>query len=267
MAINQLNNNIMNNFFSYERFSLLVKRQWTENYFILMMGVVVYASIVAVIYSINFDVESNFTLNKSAQTSMFVLGLFAGGTLFANYIFKDFGNKTQTLSFLMTPASHFEKLCVGLFYSLVAFPITFLFVFGAVDFAFVALSGNQSNEIIYKSILDEYQQHSILLNVWITLQVFALLGAIYFGKMSYIKTAFTGFLIIAAGGLLEYFFFKIIIGDDSMHSHNVNLSSENRHNLSAEFNFVNDTTKFITFYLLAPFLAVVAYFKLKEKEV
>lgn len=256
----------MNNFFSYERFSLLVKRQWTENYFILMMGVVVYASIVAVIYSINFDVESNFTLNKSAQTSMFVLGLFAGGTLFANYIFKDFGNKTQTLSFLMTPASHFEKLCVGLFYSLIAFPIAFFFVFGAVDFAFVALSGNQSNEIIYKSILDEYQQHSILLNVWITLQVFALLGAIYFGKMSYIKTAFTGFLIIAAGGLLEYLFFKIIVGDDSLHSH-VNLSSENRHNLSAEFNFVNDTTKFISYYLLAPFLAIVAYFKLKEKEV
>lgn len=266
MAINQLNNNIMNNFFSYERFSLLVKRQWTENYFILMMGVVVYASIVAVIYSINFDVESNFTLNKSAQTSMFVLGLFAGGTLFANYIFKDFGNKTQTLSFLMTPASHFEKLCVGLFYSLVAFPITFLFVFGAVDYTFVALSGNKSNDILYNIILDAYKEYSIFINLWVTLQVFVLLGAIYFSKMSYVKTAFTGFLIIAAGGLLEYLFFKIIIGDDSLHSH-VNLSSENRHNLSAEFNFVNDTTKFISYYLLAPFLAIVAYFKLKEKEV
>ncbi|MET3126182.1 hypothetical protein ABID42_001284 [Arcicella rosea] len=257
----------MNNFFSYERFSLLVKRQWTENYFILMMGVVVYASIVTVIYSINFDVESNYTLEKGKQTAMFILGLFAGGTLFTNYIFKDFGNNIQTMSFLMTPASHFEKLSVGLFYALIAFPITLFFVFGAVDYTFVTLSGNQSNEILYKVILDTYQEYSFFVNVWVALQVFALLGAIYFGKMSYIKTAFSGFLIVAIFILFEYLLFKIIIGDDSQHNHNINLSIENRANLSPAFKFILDASKYALYYALAPFLAVVAYFKLKEKEV
>lgn len=253
----------MNNFFSYERFSLLVKRQWTENYFILMMGVVVYASIVSVIYSINFDVESNYTLNKGAQTSMFVLGLFAGGTLFTNFIFKDFGNKTQTMSFLMTPASHFEKLCVGLFYSLVAFPITFLFVFGAVDFAFVALSGNQSNEILYSLILESYQGYSFFISLWVTLQIFTMLGAVYFGKMSYIKTAFSGFLTIAIFIFIGYLLVKFIIGEE----YNIRMSRADRDSLSGTHKLLDNTIKIYIYYLLAPFFAVITYFKLKEKEV
>lgn len=253
----------MNNFFSYERFSLLVKRQWTENYFILMMGVVVYASIVSVIYSINFDVESNYTLEKGKQTSMFILGLFAGGTLFTNYIFKDFGNKTQTLSFLMTPASHFEKLCVGLFYSLIAFPIAFLFLFGAVDYTFVALSGNKSNEILYSLIIESYQGYSFFVSLWVTLQIFTMLGAVYFGKMSYIKTAFSGFLTIAIFIFIGYLLVKFIIGDDG----NIKISSGDRDNLSGTFKFLDNTLKIYIYYLLSPFFAVITYFKLKEKEV
>ncbi|MEA5403746.1 hypothetical protein VB776_12540 [Arcicella sp. DC2W] len=253
----------MNNFFSYERFSLLVKRQWAENNFILMMGVVVYASIVAVIYSINFDADNHFMLNKGAQTSMFVLGLFAGGTLFTNYIFKDFGNNIQTMSFLMTPASHFEKLCVGLFYSLIAFPIAFLFVFGVVDFAFVALSGNKSNEILYSLIIESYQGYSFFISLWVTLQIFTMLGAVYFGKMSYIKTAFSGFLTIAIFIFIGYLLVKFIIGED----YNIRMSHADRDSLSGTYKFLDNTLKIYIYYLLAPFFAVITYFKLKEKEV
>ncbi len=135
----------MNNFFNYDRFSLLVRRQWTENKLILLMSIVIYASITAIFYAINIDFENENYINKTVQVAMFIIGLFGVVTLFANYIFKDFSNNIQTMSFLMTPASHFEKLCTGLFYALIAFPIAFFFVFSVVDYTFVALSGNKSN--------------------------------------------------------------------------------------------------------------------------
>ncbi len=253
----------MNNFFNYDRFSLLVRRQWTENKLILLMSIVIYASITAVFYAINMDIENGKYINKGVQVAMFNIGLFGGGTLFANYIFKDFSNNIQTMSFLMTPASHFEKLCTGFFYALIAFPIAFLFVFGAVDYAFVALSGNKSNEILYSLIIESYQGYSFFISLWVTLQIFTMLGAVYFGKMSYIKTAFSGFLTIAIFIFIGYLLVKFIIGDDR----NIKISSGDRDNLSGTFKFLDNTIKIYIYYLLAPFFAVITYFKLKEKEV
>lgn len=257
----------MNNFFNYDRFSLLVRRQWTENKLILLMSIVIYASITAVFYAINMDIDNGRYIKKGVQTSMFIIGLFGGGTLFANYIFKDFSNNIQTMSFLMTPASHFEKLCTGLFYALIAFPIALAFVFGMVDFSFVNFSGNPENEVLFTTILKDYLDYKFLVYIWISLQVFILLGTIYFGRMSYIKTLFTGFIIIVAFGLVEYLLFKIIIGSDQQHDRYINLSSENKKELSASFNFLFEASKFSFYYLLSPFLAVITYFKLKEKEV
>lgn len=254
----------MNNFFDYSRFSLLVKRQWTENKFIFLMGIAIFVSITSVLYSINFDSENNYMLNKGIQIMMFVIGLFAGGTLFANYLFKDFGNNIQTMSFLMTPASHFEKISAGMFYAFIVFPIAFFITFGLVDGAFVKLSGNPHNEMLYAMILNSYKEYDFFVNVWIALQMFVILGAIYFGRMSYIKTAFTGFLLLASLVLIQYLLFTIIIGKGS---HNIDMGDDNRHNLSSEFRFMIDGSKYAFYYVLAPVIAVIAYFKLKEKEV
>jgi len=254
----------MNNFFDYSRFSLLVKRQWTENKFIFLMGLVIFVCITAVIYSINFDAENDYMLKRGMQTMMFIIGLLGGGTLFSNYLFKDFGNNSQTLSFLMTPASHFEKITAGMFYALIAFPVVYAITFGLVDGAFVKLSGNPHNEMLYSMVLDSYKDYSFLICVWVALQMFVILGAIYFGRMSYIKTAFTGFLILASLGLIQYLLYKIIIGSGS---HNIDMGDHNRQHLSSEFQFMMDGSKYAFYYLLAPVIAIIAYFKLKEKEV
>jgi hypothetical protein len=261
----------MNNFFDNHRFSLLLKRQWNENYFIFLMGIVIFISITTILYTLNIDKNTDYLLNKDIQVAMFLIGFFSGGTLFANYLFKDFGNTTQSISFLMLPASHFEKLMSGIFYALIVFPLTYFVVFGLVDSVIVAYANSMSvkvnNQILYITIFNDNHEYSSGIFIWICVQVFSIVGAIYFGRMSYIKTAFTGFILLAIIGLWQYLLYKGLVEQDKDINYSVDFNEDNRKNLSAAFNFILMASHFAFNFVLAPFLAVVAYFKLKEKEV
>jgi hypothetical protein len=274
----------MNQYFEISRFNLLVKRIWVENYRFFFMAFSIMIGLGITFYRLSFNTYTGIVGN--VQESYFVVGFLIGGTLFANYIFKDFSQSNQTLSYLLLPASHIEKLLSGLFYVFVLFPIIYTLAFLLVDYVFISyaesvrLSISQGsnkqmvtevNRFLIERVSGKSSVHfpNKMLGVGLiaNLYAFAVLGAIFYTRMSYVKTFFTGFAILVCIGLLSYILHKLCITNLEDRSDFINLSKENYANLLPTTSFLLEATFIGITYFLTPFLIIVSYFKLKEKEV
>ncbi len=272
----------MNNQFNFNRFQLLVKRQWLENKKLFLMGIGVLFGLGILFYSITTSWRGA-NLDFSIQASTLIIGLFLGGSIFANFIFKDFSEKSNSGKFLMLPASHFEKLMAGVFYSLIVFPVIFLAVFFIIDFSFVQYINNKHlvllennkeaiknwrenipflNQILEKPIRDK----QILIGFWLVSQTFTILGSIIFGRWSIIKTAVTGFIIFFIYIFINLFFNKLLI------SHLFETIVENNLGNAMEITkpineIIMKVMAIFTLFILPTILFITSYFKLKEKQV
>ena len=142
----------MNNTFDFNRFSLLVKRQWVENKKLFLMASFALFGLGLFAYSLSTNWD-NGHISESIQVICFMAGLFLAGTFFTNYIFKDFSDKNSTTHFLMTPSSHLEKLLSGSFYSFIAFPIIFFVIYSAIDYFFVGLANSVHHDLVAKNLI------------------------------------------------------------------------------------------------------------------
>ena len=194
----------MNNTFDFNRFSLLVKRQWVENKKLFLMASFAIIGILAILNALIMRWQSG-TTNEVARYVFFNLSLFLSGSIFANYVFKDISDKNSSTSFLLIPASHFEKFLTGILYTFILFPVVFLLLHYAVDFGFVSIGNNikdglkmsgvknlQLYSFIYENN-DIKEELGKIIGFWLVIQAFVLMGAVQFEGRSYIKTAFMGF--------------------------------------------------------------------------
>ena len=276
----------MNNTFDFNRFSLLVKRQWIENKKLFLMASFALFGLGVVFYSFQIDFVTG-KMYPQIQIIVFSLGLFLSGTIFTNFLFKEFSDKNATTSFLQIPASHFEKLSCGLVYSFIIFPIVFILIFNVLDFTMVGIANKIANN--YETLnLQEKLGRSVLLfekffmksetsrtvnsdvdtnaydilTVWFLPMSFLILGSIFYSRLSLIKTIFTGLVILFSVYLLYGFLFKILIGDLS----NQLAGTRNDELMITVKSLALTAWSFIK-YGLTPMLLVIAYFKLKEKQV
>ena len=134
----------MNNIFDFNRFSLLVKRQWVENKKLFLMASFGIVGIIIVIDSLLMRWEYGY-IDVIPRFSIFLLSFYFGGSVFTNYVFKDLSDKNISTSFLLVPASHFEKFLTGVLYAFVVFSMVFLTLFYVVDLGFVSV-GNSIRE-------------------------------------------------------------------------------------------------------------------------
>lgn len=272
----------MNNTFDFNRFSLLVKRQWVENRKLFLMASLSLIGLGMIGYplSTNWDIGQ---ISEAIQVLFFMGGLFFAGTLFTNYIFKDFSDKNNTTHFLMTPASHLEKLLSGGFYSFIVFPIVFLVIYFAIDYFFVGFANSFHDNLVAKNLIHEdilwkdntifYEQLSEkprtflqpLIGMWLMAQSAIIIGTIMFTRWAYIKTAFISFAFIIVLGFLTNYIFDFMIGDYDKQviskTHQMFLLIKPTKDL------MMDITIICFKYVFTPILLIIAYFKLKEKQV
>jgi hypothetical protein len=266
----------MNNFFNFNRFTLLVKRQWVENRKLFLMATLVLLGIGVVIYSVNLDWDLGDLMNVPTRYQIFVMSFFLAGSLFTNYVFKDLSDKNSSTSFLMIPASHFEKQLSACIYVFIIFPIVFLSIFFILDFVFVNIGngiqeeltinkGIKGNKYFFNFIANTKDFQTIfLIMAWVVLQAFVVLGSISFMRWSFIKTGFVGFVILLAISLFVGFMQKIFLNDLYQEVLRVQgnwVYPENNNVLDKEF------LSFILKYVLTPLFLIIGYFKLKEKQI
>lgn len=265
----------MNNTFDFNRFSLLVKRQWIENKKLFLMAIFGIVGILITINSLIMRWESGITY-ETARFSIFNLSLFLSGSIFANYVFKDISDKNSSTSFMLIPASHFEKFLTGVLYVFIVFPIVFLTLSYVVDYGFVNIGNNikdglkvpgvkniqlqtfMVNSKNIREILDE------IIGSWLIIQAFVLMGAAQFEGRSYIKTAFMGFGLLFLIGFVIYLSDKLILSDITQQFQNKGYSREL---IKPTKDMISDILGICLIYVLPPMLLVTTYFKLKEKQV
>jgi hypothetical protein len=265
----------MNNTFDFSRTSLLVKRQWVENKKLFLMASFGIVGIIIVIDSLLMTWEIG-NINIDARFSIFLLSFYFGGSVFTNYIFKDLSDKNSSTSFLLVPASHFEKFLTGVFYTFIVFPIVFLSLFYVVDLGFVTVGNNIKDGLKVPGIKN-IQLHTFMVNskniremsgqiigFWLVIQAFVLAGAVQFEARSYIKTAFMGFALLFLIGFLAYLSNELFLEDITMQFQSKGYSREL---VKPTKDLFDNILGIILIYVLPSILLVITYFKLKEKQV
>ena len=263
----------MNNFFNYHRFALLVRRQWVENRRLFLMALAILLGLGIFFYSFNINWEHGVLFNLEGRMIIFYFSFFLAGSFFTNYIFRDLSDKNSSTSFLLVPASHFEKQLSALLYVFVGFPIAFFILFTIIDYSFVSIGNGIMNDLKSKTGLlpnrmllsylkTDEARLGIMIPAWFCVQAFVILGSISFTGWSYIKTGFTGFatlfVIVLFVGLMQ----KLFLDDLSNE-----LGGTHYFQIKPTRDMLNGYVMFGLKYALTPLFMVIAYFKLKEKQV
>jgi hypothetical protein len=276
----------MNAVFDLNRWSLYFGKQWNENKRRYLLSLAAIGGLLVLWYSFLMIVSPDNPMASRMQGITFYVGLFITGCLFASMIFNDLSEGPKAIHYLLTPVSTFEKLLTAIIYVVVLFFISYTIVFYAIDFIMLQVSN---------SVMNNWLQHhhqtprppQELLNVFITreggdnfyfyilliffgVQSIFLLGSVYFVKNQYIKTMVSGLVVFL---FLIFFVHKVmgtIMPDGSFFKPFTVYRVWNRDRGDVMIQlpeWFSTILLFLTKYALAPVLWVVAYFRLKEKEV
>lgn len=248
----------------------MVKRDLLENYKTAFFGLLTTLSIFSFIIVMT-TVNGNQFLLTSLSNKMYIIGFFIVGLFFSGMAFKDFRNKEKTMSYLMLPASSLEKLLSMLFLTNIAFLISYTILFGVFNLLNIALVN------VFPGDLHIVFYNPFNLNVWkaylifLPIQAVFLAGAATFKKVPIFYTALYTFIL----GLIFIFVISFIaryLFDDFLKTFDVMPNASFQFHLndgaSVDFNsFPIDIVKFFFNYLVAPVFWIIAWFKIKEKEV
>lgn len=274
----------MNNTFSIQRFSLLLKRQWLEFGKIYLISLAVVLGVFLCFYSYNYYSITNFKEHTvfSDRVLFFRIPLFIiMGLLFTSVIassyFAHLGQKPRAIIDLMIPASTFEKFVGSIFFTSVLGILSYLLLFYLTDLAFVIKlrgwyegSGNamflDGQKVDLKEmfpILFMRQDASSFTPVYVfpfLLTSIFLLGSIYFERFHYIKTAI---VVMIFSGI----WFAIIMKSGKLlFQGRIPVDNENMKHMFSD----RDTAEYLITLLVVVVILIfwtITYVRLKEKEV
>jgi len=202
----------MNNIFNLQRFFKLFNKHTTEHYKSYLISNAVFIGILSLMMGCTAYLSGG-QLGTNAQFGYFYIFLFLSGTIFTSMVFADLGDKKKSIPALTLPVSHFERFLVGWVYSYLIFQVIFIICFFAIDLIIINI-GNLNPDV--KNVLINMGEHKdkLLIGFLIfgLLHGATFLGAIFFEKMHFIKTAFAIFIVLIIIQLLNIplmdFFFK-----------------------------------------------------------
>jgi hypothetical protein len=274
----------MNHFFSFKRFTLLVLKHWADNKKRYSLSVLAFFGLLFIwfVFSIltRFD---NVPMGREIQTITFFFALFVVGCFYASQYFSDLGSRPKGINFLLVPASAFEKLLCSLLYTGLLFFIVFTVTYYIADILMVGIAktlpptAEAGGKPVVANVFDiislPFSQDTTLnfLFFFFSVQAAFLLGSVYFEKFSFIKTIICGFV----GGFILFcfiYFFNeqlLPLGDyprGFLTSYRVRVDGVNDRLVQIP-NWIGEVLRFLLMYATAPFLWIVTYYRLKEKQV
>lgn len=260
--------------FSFPRLLQLIKKQWVENSRLYLFSVLALLGLLGLVFLFWISVTGRQYYEDSVYI-IFIAGLFISGTVFASISFNMFSDKARGTYWLGFPASHLEKLICMIFYSTVLFTLVYVGCFFLVKSLAIAYVNRMVAEYpdefrFYR--IDWSNPHGfimvfkIFIYGFFAVQAFYLLGSVYFSRYSFIITTVIGAALLFAFGF--YFVYLVEHGLPDGYSWNGtyvrNLPEMKDYELPG---WVQSLVTFIAKYIWAPVFWVVAWFRLKEKQV
>lgn len=183
---------------------------------------------------------------------------FFGGLILTSQIFSELHSSHQSYSLLTLPASTFEKLIGSWFITSPFYTI----IFWIISFTTYCLSFLIAGESLPLSpFFSEELWNSI--GSYLIFQTIFLWGACYFRKNNFLKTvlALIGLAIVLA-------LFTVTLGYFVLNHHGLTFTTEDHVELTMVTNsFFGPTIEFLFKALLGPYMLLMSYFTLKERQV
>jgi len=273
----------MNQIFDFNRFSLLVVKHWADNKKRYLLSVLAYMGLLVGWYTFTMLVDSRFPMNQGLQMVTFFFTLFTVGSFYASQYFRELGSRSRGINFLLVPASTFEKVLCGLLYTVVLFFAVFTVAFYLIDILMVWIGQNFVSDVPYpadqRGILNVFDAARVHVNpettiniLWLyfSLQSIFLLGSVYFEKYSFIKTIIAGFVLFFILFCVVYVSYDMMPKGDYANgiltSYIIRTKGKEDHLVQLP-NWFGQLLYYLFMYGIAPFLYIVTYFRLKEKQV
>ena len=258
----------MNEFFSGKRFQLLILQHWADNRKRYLLSIAAYIGVMMLWFLVAILGNSQDDFDQNFQRASYYLPLFALGCFYASQYFSQFSSTAKGINFMLVPASHFEKLSCGLFYSVLLFLLVFSISFYLVDIP--------ASQLMHPRLLQDGQQipgdyreygtanvfdlqifdfaetaRVYLLPFYLSVQSVFLFGSVLFKRYSFLKTAISGLVLGFIGFIVVYVANKTAFDNDT-----VFLFPQ----------WVREIISVLT-WLTPPFFWVLTYFRLKAKQV
>jgi len=282
----------MNQIFSFNRWLLLIGKHWSENKKKYLLGLLALTGIMIVWFVLNIMMDPYDAMDESIQYGTYFVGLFIVGCLYGSMLFSELSSRPKGISYLSVPASHFEKMLSAQLYGVVIFFVCYTLIFYVADFVMLKIANAVSYAYWEKHYSDgqAFPQRRIVNVFWgnkragrvnvnilflfllayFAIQSAYILGSVYFTKFSFIKTTLA---LIAAWIVIMVFYDKVLgsfvphggFSDGFSTYHLYNESDTGKIIRLPEW--INTVILFLLKYAFAPVFWVVAYFRLKEKEI
>lgn len=258
----------MNNIFNLNRFNRLFIKHTAEHYKSYLMSLTVLIGVLVLggsflVYFIPVPIDINL------QTGLFVVILLLAGTIFTSTVFVDLGDKKKAVAALILPASHFEKYLVAWIYSFVIFLVIYTVSFYLIVLLLVNIKNFPNHPPEIFNVFERRFLQVYLLFAF--LHAIALLGAVFFEKLQFIKTAFVFFISVAVLILFNKILLRLLIGREvattAPFSDLKFLDKERA--VEVNINITSQFDSYLSFLImvLALLLWVASYYRLKEKQV
>jgi len=256
-----------NSNFSIQRIGWLIRNDIWEGYKLIGIFALAIFGFFLIPY-LNLDVNEN----PSRHELLYSILLIGGGFIFTSIIFRELFTKPRGQFYLTLPASHLEKLSSKWVLSAIIYPIGV-----TLGYWLFSLIANGLFDMIHGQSPDSFlsywqsENHRMLPLIYIVLQSIFFLGAITFTRYNIFKTGFSlfvlgAFLVAMFAILLRLILWKYFDG--------MQFPNQEMRVLEPSASFQDFMSKnipnlayFLFWFVLAPYLLFVSYFKLREKEI
>ncbi len=272
---------------SFKRLLLLFKKQWVDNQKLYLFGMFAMAGIMAfaILYT---GTTGPYGITYGSQEAIFTMGLLGIGVVFSSTLFKSYEEKSKCIQNIMLPASVLEKLLVALFYALILFPI----IYTLTTYPLLVIGNYIDNEITgnFNRLWDFKDSYVInLAYFFILIQSFFLLFSIVFKKYALLKSLSLAIILIFLASFSAHQMsqrtFKNII-PEKLPAQVMELLKNRPEHFTLESTWPYQPVRFslyekslqlrfsgalsiifnILFILVFPFLWLITWFRLREKQ-
>lgn len=250
------------NIFSLTRLGNLIRRQYTLNIRTLITGFAAISGVIAMIGFLTAIEEPG--IDQEAFVVLYYVALFIGGFFLTSRIFSEMQSQETAIHYMTLPVSNLEKLITGWLYSSIFFLIislVFIYItyYIAAIFALMILGTN----LIPLNIFE--WDFLLLTAIYLVLQPIFMLGAATFKRHNFLKTLLSLFVLALIIVTFSAIYGRILLGNGFDGS--INIDEGDLYMSNFFENYFVPVVKVLFWYIMAPFLMIVSYFTLKEREV
>ncbi len=254
-----------NQIFAPTRFFKLFREEVFSGYRITL----IVASVVFAFLMLIFTIVASDHSDADFHQVWYPIVLLAGGFYFTSTSFNVLNRKEQRMNYLSIPASIFEKFSLKLLITTLGYTVMATLLYWLFSESVNAITQRYFSFSFWE--FNPFSEFNLFfIKLYIVIQSVFILGAATFNRFSFFKTLFALGLIYIALSLFGWLLFRIIFADlfDGLlvPRDNITVFPSYRFQDFVEFT-AWPLLQNIFWYVMAPIFWVVAYFKLKEREV